>query len=110
MLIKKYITPSCLSPRGRKRPCSKIWAGCKVGGQIFNKGLRWKIHYGDSVNVWRDFWLPSGPLRDKIEGLFAFLEDALLVSDLYRDNSWNLDLLLVELPLAIQQEIITIFF
>ena len=37
---------------------SRIWKSCKVGGVIFNKGLKWSIANGESVSAWADFWLP----------------------------------------------------
>ena len=40
MQIFKYLTPARLSVGGRKLPESHIWAACKVGGVIFNKGLK----------------------------------------------------------------------
>ncbi len=58
------------------------------------------------MNVWRDFWLSSGPLRDIIKGPLTLLEDIMLVSELYNDNCWNFELLSVELPLTIQYEIL----
>ena len=58
------------------------------------------------MNVWRDFWLSSGPLRDIIESPLTLLEDIMLVSELYKDNCWNFELLSVELHLTIQHEIL----
>ena len=62
MLISKYLPATRISEGGRKLPASKIWATCKEGGIIFNKGLKWVIANGEEVGVWDDFWLPSSPL------------------------------------------------
>ena len=67
MLISRYLTATRLSEGGRKLSTSKIWAACKEGGIIFNKGLKWVIANGEEVGLWDDFWLPSGPLRKQIE-------------------------------------------
>ena len=71
MLISRYLTATRLSEGGRKLSTSKIWAACKEGGIIFNKGLKWVIANGEEVGLWDDFWLPSGPLRKQIEGPLA---------------------------------------
>ena len=71
MLISKYLIATRLSEGGRKLPASKIWAACKEGGIIFNKGLKWVVANGEEVGLWDDFWLPSGPLRKQIEGPLA---------------------------------------
>ena len=63
MLICKYLTLFRLRGHSRNQTTSRIWKACKVGGVIFNKGLRWSIANGESVSAWADFWLPSGPLR-----------------------------------------------
>ena len=63
MLISKYLIATRLSEGGRQLPASKIWAACKEGGIIFNKGLKWAVANGEEVGFWDDFWLPSGPLR-----------------------------------------------
>nr|POE95684.1 putative ribonuclease h protein [Quercus suber] len=47
MLCKKYLTPARLNDRGRKYPASRTWKACKIGGLIFNKGLKWVISNGE---------------------------------------------------------------
>ena len=61
---------------------SRIWKSCKVGGVIFNKGLKWSIANGESVSTWVDFWLPSGPLRQQIEGPLNEGEDKISAKNL----------------------------
>ena len=79
ILISKYLTATRLSEGGRKLPTSKIWAACKEGGIIFNKGLKWVVANGEEVGFGDDFWLTSGPLRKQIEGLLAEGENNLSV-------------------------------
>lgn len=68
MLKAKYLCPSRMTEEGRKLPCSQIWPACKRGRPIYVKGLRWTVRNGKSVNMWMDFWLPNGQLRELIEG------------------------------------------
>lgn len=58
MLTCKYLTPHRLRGNSRNQLASRIWKAFKVGGVIFNKGLRWSIANGESVSAWADFWLP----------------------------------------------------
>ena len=87
MLICKYLTPSRLGVGGRKLPASRIWAACKDGGVIFNKGLKWSIANGNMVKAWGDFWLPSGPLRHQIEGPLTEGEENISVKMLL--DNWS---------------------
>lgn len=98
MLCKKYSTPARLSGRGRKYPASRTWMACKPGGVIFNKGLKWSISNGDRVNVWYDYWLASGPLRNQIQGPLAEGEGNLTVKDFLADVR-NISFVLPELIL-----------
>ena len=68
MLQAKYLCPNRMTEEGRKLPCSRIWAACKKWGPIYVKGLRWTVKSGELVNMWMDFWLPIGRLREIIEG------------------------------------------
>ena len=49
---------------GRGLPASRIWAACKEGGVVLNKGLKWSISNWEAVSVWDDFWLALVPLMD----------------------------------------------
>lgn len=40
MLPKKYLTEKWISPSGKRLPCSRVWATCKMGGEIFIKGIK----------------------------------------------------------------------
>ena len=71
MLKAKYLYPTRMSEEGKKLPCSRIWAACKKGGPSYVKGLRWTVKNGELVNMWMDFWLPNGRLRELIEGPFT---------------------------------------
>ena len=51
MLTCKYLTLLRLKGHSRNQTASRIWKACKVGGVIFNKGLRWSIANGESVSA-----------------------------------------------------------
>ncbi|KAK9983153.1 hypothetical protein SO802_032678 [Lithocarpus litseifolius] len=101
MLISKYLTPARLGDGGKKLPASRIWAACKVGGAIFNKGLKWSVANGEMINAWEDFWLPSGPLRHQIEGPLTEGEDNISVK-LFLGNRASISF---NLPDTISKEI-----
>ena len=101
MLICKYLTPQRLRGNSRNQEASRIWLACKEGGAIFNKGLKWFIANGESVSAWADFWLPSGPLRQQIEGPLNKGEDKLPAKSLINST----ECISVVLPDRILQEI-----
>jgi len=99
MLAAKYLYPNRVTEEGRNLPCSRIWAACKKGGPIYVKGLRWTIRSGESVNMWKDFWLPCGRLRELIEGPLTRGEDELTVRQCFDENHvWMPSSISFELP------------
>ncbi len=46
MIVSKYLTDSRISIAGKKLPCSWVWVACKLGGGIFNQGIKWNIQNG----------------------------------------------------------------
>ena len=81
MLTAKYLSTRRLTEGGRNLPCSRIWAACKAGGPIYVKGLKWTINNGSSINFWKDFWLPCGPLWSFFVGPLHWDEDQLTVQE-----------------------------
>ena len=99
MLQAKYLWPSRMTEEGRKLPCFRIWAACKKGGPIYVKGLRWTIKSGDLVNMWMDFWLPLGRLREIIEGPLSRGEAELTVKQCFdENNTWIPSSISFDLP------------
>ena len=82
MLTSKYLTPACLRSEVRSQTASRIWKAYKEGGIIFNKGLKWSIANGEKVSAWEEFWLPSGPLRNQVDGPLAEGENRISVKSL----------------------------
>ena len=101
MLTYKYLTPHHLRGNSRNQAASQIWIACKEGGAIFNKDLRWSIANEESVSAWANFWLPSKPLRQQIEGPLNEGEDKLPTKSLM-DNT---ECISFNLPDRILQEI-----
>ena len=79
MLATKYLTPQRLE-QGRSALCLSVWIACKKGGPIYVKGLKWPVRNGESINVWRDFWLPVGKLRSLIEGPLNRVEEQITIN------------------------------
>ena len=101
MLTSKYLTPTCLRGEARSQTASRIWKAYKEGGIIFNKGLKWSIANGENVSAWEDFWLPSGPFRNQVDGLLAEGENMLSVKSLLN----NMESISFSLPHRIVREI-----
>ena len=63
------------------------------------RGLKWIFGNGEDVNLWQDFWLPTGPLRSLIQGPLARDEEVLIVQQCHSNSiGWNLQNLSFELP------------
>ncbi|GMY07241.1 transposon tx1 uncharacterized 149 kda protein [Fagus crenata] len=111
MLTQKYLCPSRLTPSGKKLPCSRIWAACKLGGTIFTQGIKWHIQNGNHVLFWLDWWLPSGPLHTLISGPLSLDDLSLTVADVHPFGShWLLDKLSFVLPDHLILELLAIPF
>ena len=104
IFIKKYLSSSFV---GKKKNSSIIWAACKKGGPIFMQGLKWIIYNWRSVNFWKDFWLPLGPISNLVEGPLSFQEEALSVWDVKENGVATLSL---QLPDFIIQAIFVTSF
>ena len=88
MLVAKYLTSHRLEQR-RSARCSSVWSTCKRGGPIYVKGLKWNVRNGESINVWRDFWLPIGRLRNLIEGPLNRIEEQIIVNQCFdNEGAW----------------------
>ena len=101
MLTSKYLKSTRLRGEARSQTASHIWKACKEGGIIFNKGLKWSIANGEKVSAWEDFWLPSGPLKNQVEGPLAEGKNRLSVKSLLN----NMESISFSLPHRILQEI-----
>ena len=54
---------------------------------------------GEAVNMWMNFWLPNGRLRELIEGPLTRGEDELFVKQCFDENNvWNLASISFEIP------------
>ena len=63
------------------------------------KGLRWMVSNGESVNMWKDFWLPCGRLRELVEGPLNQGEDELTVRQCFDEKLvWKDSSISFELP------------
>ena len=54
---------------------------------------------GESINVWRDFWLPIGRLRSLIEGPLNRAEEQITVNQCFDNKgAWRSQCISFELP------------
>ena len=98
MLVAKYLTSHRLEQR-RSARCSSVWSTCKRGGPIYVKGLKWNVRNGESINVWRDFWLPIGRLRNLIEGPLNRIEEQIIVNQCFdNEGAWISQIISFVLP------------
>jgi hypothetical protein len=42
---------------------SYVWRSILKGFQLLKEGLIWRVGDGTHINIWRDPWLPRGPMR-----------------------------------------------
>ncbi|PNT67983.1 hypothetical protein BRADI_3g34611v3 [Brachypodium distachyon] len=70
------------------RDASPCWRGIEHGLELLKKGTIWRIGNGQSVNIWRDNWIPTGNLKLSVSLSRSRLRG---VSDLIaRDiHAWN---------------------
>lgn len=72
---------------------------CKKGGPVYIKGLKWFVQNGESIKLWKDFWLPNGILRNLIQGPLTREEEQLTVRQCFDLNhEWNSMSISFELP------------
>lgn len=79
MRTAKYLSTRRLTEEGRKLSCSRIWDACKLGGPMYVDGFRWTVNNGRSINFWKEFYLPCGPIRKLIEGPLTRVEEQVTV-------------------------------
>ncbi|KAK7832492.1 putative ribonuclease h protein [Quercus suber] len=59
---------------------------------ICDRGMRWLIRNGTSINFWHDNWTGRGPLQNHIQGPLNVGESALTVNEVWDSNrNWSLD-------------------
>ena len=82
----------------------------KLGGEVFNKGIRWILGRSSNLNLWYDNWLPNGSLRSLIQGPLACEDESLKVKDVFGLHGWDWSLLSFHLPNNILMELSSIPF
>lgn len=88
------------SPRNPKG--SYIWKDFFVGIQSLLKGMKWIVGDGQTIQIWKDPWLPKGTLRSYIEGPLLLHDEVRRVSSLRTNHSWNFASLNIPLPPQIE--------
>lgn len=80
ILKAKYHPNQDILDAGPKKGSSFTWQSIVAGIQTFKRGYIWRVGNGDSINIWRDPWIPTSPNRKIISERGAALIDR--VSDL----------------------------
>uniref|UniRef100_A0A2N9FQ21 Reverse transcriptase domain-containing protein n=1 Tax=Fagus sylvatica TaxID=28930 RepID=A0A2N9FQ21_FAGSY len=82
--------------RGR---CSSIWRSLNYSKNLCDKGKRWVIQNGKTINFWHDNWLDPGPLRQLISGPLLPHESEQKICELWDSHGeWDLRHLSFQLP------------
>ena len=63
ILRAKYYPSGDILNAGPKAGSSFTWQSIVAGIQTFKRGCIWRIGNGDSVDIWKDPWIPSSPNR-----------------------------------------------
>jgi hypothetical protein len=63
VLRAKYYPFGDILSVGRKSNCSFTWQSLVAGIKTFKRGHIWRVSNGDSINIWKDPWIPSCPDR-----------------------------------------------
>ena len=109
VLNSKYCSYRRLNARnGDKLPCSRTWKAIKMGGEVFNKGIRWIPGRSSNLNLWYDNWMPNGNLRSLIQGSLACEDESLKVKDVFGLHGWDWSLLSFHFPNNIIMDISSI--
>ena len=106
VLNSKYCSYRRLNAKNcDKLPCSRTWKAMKMGGEVFNKGIRWIPGRNSSLNLWHDKWMPNGRLRDLIQGPLTVEDESLKVKDVFGLHGWDWSVLSFQLPNNILMEV-----
>ena len=60
-----------------------------MGGEVFNKGIRWIPGRSSNLNLWYDNWMPNGSLRSIIQGSLACEDESLKMKDVFGLHGWD---------------------
>ncbi|XP_031112120.1 uncharacterized protein LOC116016097 [Ipomoea triloba] len=90
---KYYPVSSFLDARRSSNP-SFIWNSLSSTKEIIRQHSRWRIGNGNSINIWRDRWLPDSSNPKISTPYFSFME-IFDVSSLFIDQSlkWDVDII-----------------
>lgn len=73
VLSQKYLLDSDQSKR-KTDVSTTTWSSLRKVSPLFQRGHRWSIHNGQSVNFWIDDWSGLGAVRTSISGTLNYDE------------------------------------
>ena len=77
----------------------------KMGGEVFNKGIRWIPRRNSDLNLWHDKWMPNGRLRDLIQVPLIVEDESLKVKDVFELHGWDWSVLSFQIPNSVIMEV-----
>ena len=88
ILKAKYFPNSNFLDANAGYNASYVWRSIVWGRELLKEGLRWRIGDGESVQVFRDPWIPRPTLFRPISRSLSNMEN-LKVSDLMSPFGWD---------------------
>ncbi|KAG5537109.1 hypothetical protein RHGRI_024523 [Rhododendron griersonianum] len=95
-VLKGLYFPNCSSLDAKRGPSpSWIWCSLVEGMALLKEGLRWNVGNGDSIDFWRDRWIPNLP-GEKVQSIPSHHGQWAKVSEFIDSNThnWDMDKLL----------------
>ena len=103
VLKAKYFPHTNVFQSVRTPQGSHIWKALHEGIQLLQRGMRWILGDGQTIQVWEDHWIPKGTLQSHIVGPLMPNEVQRLVCSLQNNHAWTLDFLQVLFPVQLKQ-------
>lgn len=68
ILWNKYLKNHSISTWPSHRPTSHIWRSITNTNKWLEKGIKWIIGNGETIDLWKDWWSGDGPLCVQYQG------------------------------------------
>lgn len=91
MFKAKYFTKTTFKEAQLGRRPSYVWRSLLVDKDVIVKGARWVVGNGESVNIWKDRWIPI-PDSFKVVSRRTPLESEMVACLIDKETrSWDID-------------------
>lgn len=89
ILRDKYLRNCNITSWPRKRKASHVWRNILDTKHILDKGLKWTVEDGKSVDIWKTWWCGNSPIAISYPGNHTTSNQR--IEDLIVDGRWVLD-------------------